>query len=58
MSLLTALLSLAGTALCYVGMFLVLPITYGSIAAAYERVFGLANLSDISNMPPPPPTFN
>lgn len=58
MSLLTALLGLAGIALCYVGMFLVLPITYGAMAAAYERVFGLANLSEGSNLPPPPPTFN
>ena len=58
MILLTSLLGIAGFALCYVGMFLVLPISYASIAAAYERVFGLANLSESSNLPPPPPTFN
>jgi hypothetical protein len=39
-------------------MFLVLPIYYGAIAVAYERVFGLAHLGDVSNLPPPPPTFN
>ena len=58
MMLLTGLLGIAGIALCYVGMFLVLPISYGSIAVAYERVFGLAHLSEASNLPPPPPTFN
>jgi uncharacterized membrane protein len=58
MVLLTSLLSIAGMMACYVGLFLVLPISYGSIAAAYERVFGLANLSEASNLPPPPPTFN
>ena len=58
MMLLTGLLGVGGIALCYVGLFLVLPISYGAIAVAYERVFGLAHLSEVSNMPPPPPTFN
>jgi len=58
MSLLTGLISLAGAVICYVGMFLALPIVYGSVAAAYEQVFGLANPEDFaSNLPPPPPTF-
>ena len=58
MVLLTSVLNLVGMVACYVGMFLVLPIYYGSIAVAYERVFGLAHLSEASNMPPPPPTFH
>lgn len=55
--LLNALLSLGGVLLCYVGMFLVLPITYGAIAIAYEQVFGLSDGSETPNLPPPPPTF-
>ncbi|HEY6659783.1 MAG TPA: hypothetical protein VI031_01530 [Pyrinomonadaceae bacterium] len=58
MVMLTSLMSIAGMMLCYVGVFLVLPISYASIATAYERVFGLANVSEASNLPPPPPTFN
>ena len=58
MTLLTGLLSICGIVLCYVGIFLVFPIAYGAIAAAYEQVFGLANPNeDFSNLPPPPPTF-
>jgi hypothetical protein len=58
MSLFTGLLSIAGILLCYVGMFLVLPVVYASVAAAYEQVFGLARPGDIpSDLPPPPPTF-
>jgi uncharacterized membrane protein len=58
MVLLTSLMGIAGMLLCYVGMFLVLPISYAAIAAAYEQVFGLGNVSEASNLPPPPPTFN
>ena len=59
MMLLSSLLGIAGALLCYVGMFLVLPITYAAVAKAYEQVFGLRNPEDVmSNMPPPPPTFN
>lgn len=58
MVLLTSVLNLAGMMVCYVGMFLALPITYGAIAVAYERVFGLAHLSEASTLPPPPPSFN
>lgn len=58
MSLLSGLLSIGGMLLCYVGMFLVLPLVYASVAAAYEQVFGLARPEDIlSDLPPPPPTF-
>lgn len=58
MVVLTGLMNLAGMMACYLPMFLVLPITYASIAAAYEKVFGLASLTDNSNLPPPPPVFN
>ncbi len=34
--------SLAGVCFCYVGAFLVMPITFGAHWIAYERVFGLA----------------
>lgn len=59
MMLLSGLLNLAGVLLCYVGMFLTLPITYAAVAAAYEQTFGLNNPNeDFSNLPPPPPVFN
>jgi uncharacterized membrane protein len=58
MVVLTSLLTLAGMMVCYIGMFLVFPITYASVATAYERVFGLASPDLTTNMPPPPPTFN
>lgn len=35
------LLSLAGVCFCYIGAFLVLPITFGVHWIAYERIFGL-----------------
>ena len=58
MIILTSFMGIAGLLLCYVGMFLVLPISYAAIASAYEQVFGLGNISEASNLPPPPPTFN
>ena len=58
MVVLTSLLTLAGMMVCYIGMYLVFPVTYATIAIAYERVFGLANPDLAMNMPPPPPTFN
>lgn len=58
MIILTSFMGIAGLLLCYVGMFLVLPISYAAIASAYEQVFGLGNVSEASNLPPPPPTFN
>ena len=58
MSILTSLLSIVGVVLCYVGIFLVLPIVYGAVASAYEQVYGLAGPGDIpDNLPPPPPRF-
>lgn len=58
MALLSFVISIGGMLLCYVGVFLVLPITYAAVAAAYQQVFGLANPEDhMSNLPPPPPTF-
>ena len=58
MVVLTSLMSVGGILLCYVGVFLVLPISYAAIASAYEQVFGLGNITESSNLPPPPPTFN
>jgi len=58
MSLLTSLLGVLGIMLCYVGMFLVFPISYAAIAKAYEQVYGLAGPNEnYENLPPPPPTF-
>ena len=58
MVMLSFLLSMGGVLLCYVGVFLVFPINYAAIAAAYEQVFGLHNPEEvISNLPPPPPVF-
>lgn len=58
LSILTALLSICGVILCYVGVFLVFPIAYAAIASAYEQVYGLASPGDINdNLPPPPPRF-
>jgi uncharacterized membrane protein len=51
-------MGLVGFLFLYVGMFFVLPITYASIAVAYERIFGLYNPGEAeSNLPPPPPSF-
>ena len=58
MMMLTFLMSMGGVLLCYVGAFLVIPISYAAIAAAYEQVFGLQNPNElVSNLPPPPPVF-
>jgi len=58
MMMLTFVMSIGGALLCYVGMFLVFPISYAAIAVAYEQVFGLHNPSEVvSNLPPPPPVF-
>ena len=58
MTLLTGLLGFGGLLLCYVGIFLVFPIIYGSIATAYEAVFGLSEEGEmVANLPPPPPRF-
>jgi len=59
MTLLSGLLGAAGALLCVVGIFLVYPIIYAAVAAAYEQVFGLRNPEEVAtNLPPPPPVFN
>lgn len=55
MLLLTGLLTFVGVLFCYVGAFLVMPISFAAIAMAYEQVFGLGEVQP--NLPPPPPTF-
>lgn len=54
--LLSGVMGFVGILLCYVGVFLVLPISFGAIASVYEQVFGLG--TPVSNLPPPPPTFH
>ncbi len=56
LSLIGGVLGIVGVVLCYVGIFLVFPITLSAVAIAYEQVFGLGEAA--SNLPPPPPTFN
>src|SRR5215213_2310916 len=59
MMLLTGIMVMVGMAFCIVGMFLVLPISYAAIAAAYEQVFGLKDPREFApDLPPPPPVFN
>ena len=57
MMLLTGLMTIVGMLACYVGAFLVMPLSYAAIAKAYEQVFGLSDGGEFSNMPPPPPVF-
>ena len=54
--LLNGLLGFGGLLLCYVGLFLVLPVTFAASAVAYEQVFGLGELQ-VPILPPAPPTF-
>jgi hypothetical protein len=54
---LNGLLAFGGLLLCYVGMFLILPVTFGAIATAYEQVFSLGG-GEGTRLPPPPPSFN
>jgi hypothetical protein len=58
MVLLTSLMGAVGVLACYIGAFLVMPISYAAIAKAYEQVFGLDEGVGFANMPPPPPVFN
>jgi uncharacterized membrane protein len=59
MMLLTGIMVTVGMAFCIIGMFLVLPISYAAIAAAYEQVFGLKNPREFApDLPPPPPVFS
>ena len=55
MLILTGLMTFVGVLFCYVGAFLVMPISFAAIATAYEQVFGLGEVQP--NLPPPPPTF-
>jgi hypothetical protein len=55
--LLTGLLGFCGVLLCYVGMFLVFPITFAAMSIAYEQVFGIRSEGPVVVGPPPPPTF-
>lgn len=55
MMMLTGLLTFVGVFFCYVGAFLVMPISFAAIATAYEQVFGLGEVQP--NLPPPPPSF-
>ncbi|MBA3515333.1 MAG: hypothetical protein H0T77_13270 [Pyrinomonadaceae bacterium] len=54
--LLNGLIGFAGVLLCYVGIFLALPVTLAAIAVAYEQVFGLGEVPG-PILPPPPPSF-
>ncbi|MBL0313773.1 MAG: hypothetical protein IPP78_13920 [Holophagaceae bacterium] len=45
LGLVTFCLSLVGVCFCYVGAFLVMPITFGVHWITYERVFGLADVA-------------
>jgi len=56
LTLLTALMGCVGVLLCFVGIVFVYPIAFAALAVAYEQVFGLGD--PISNLPPPPPSFN
>ena len=55
MIFLTGLLTSLGVLLCIVGVYLIMPLGFAAIAAAYEQVFGLSDVQ--SNLPPPPPSF-
>lgn len=57
LSLISGLMGFVGVLFCYVGAFLVMPISYSALAVAYEQVFGLSNTPAKPNMPPPPPVF-
>ncbi len=54
--LLNGIIGFAGVLLCYVGVFLALPVTFAAIAVAYEQVFGLGEVQG-PILPPPPPSF-
>ena len=54
--IINAFLGILGAILCYVGIFLVMPISLAALAMAYKQVFGLGELRQ-PNAPPPPPTF-
>jgi hypothetical protein len=51
LALLTMVAGLVGVMCCYVGAFLVLPITFGAYTAAYVKVFGLAGAEGADPLP-------
>lgn len=51
------LLSIAGVLLCFIGVYLLMPIGYAAMAVAYEQVFGLRQGEIQPDVPPPPPVF-
>ena len=55
--LITGLLGFVGVLLCYVGIFLVFPVTFAATSMAYEQVFGIKGEGPVVPGPPPPPTF-
>jgi hypothetical protein len=57
LSLMSGLMGFVGVLFCYVGAFLVIPISYAAISVAYEQVFGISNTGISPNTPPPPPVF-
>ena len=57
LSLISGLMGFVGVLMCYVGAFLVMPISYSALAVAYEQVFGISNSPVQPNIPPPPPSF-
>ncbi|HEY6802211.1 MAG TPA: hypothetical protein VI306_01410 [Pyrinomonadaceae bacterium] len=56
LNLLSGLLGMVGMLLCYIGFILVIPITIGASALAYEQVFGIRG-ERAPDLPPPPPVF-
>jgi uncharacterized membrane protein len=56
MLILTGLMTFVGVLFCYVGAFLVLPVSFAAISVAYEQVFGLGQVEP--HLPPPPPLFS
>ena len=55
--LLTGVLGFCGALLCYVGIFLVFPVTFAAMSIAYKQVFGISDGVRTVPGPPPPPTF-
>lgn len=55
--LLNGVLGFLGLLLCYVGMFLVFPVTFAATSIAFEQVFGIKGEGPIVPGPPPPPRF-
>ena len=50
-------LGIVGVLFCFVGVYLVLPVTYAAYAAAYRQVFPESPVSFASSPPPPPASW-